>query len=41
MRLAHLMGRELGYGLEAVKRIKSVLDPDNIMNPGKLGLQEI
>jgi len=34
------MGRELGYGLEVVKGIKSVLDRDNIMNPGKLGLME-
>ena len=40
LRLGHLMERELGYGLEVVKGIKSALDPDNIMNPGKLGLLE-
>ena len=39
VRLAHLMDRELGYGLEVMKRIKEALDPDNIMNPGKLDLE--
>jgi FAD/FMN-containing dehydrogenase len=38
VRLAHLMDRELGYGLEVMKRIKATLDPDNIINPGKLGI---
>jgi len=39
VRLAHLMDRELGYGLEVMKGIKSALDPDNIMNPGELALE--
>ena len=38
VRLAHLMERELGPGLEVMRRIKQALDPDNIMNPGKLAL---
>lgn len=39
VRLAHLMDRELGYGLEVMRKIKGTLDPDNIMNPGKLALE--
>lgn len=39
VRLAHLMDRELGYGLEVLRAIKSALDPDNIMNPGKLAVE--
>lgn len=39
VKLAHLMDRELGPGLEVMKRIKEALDPDNIMNPGKLALE--
>lgn len=38
MRLAHLMEREHGLGLEVMRRIKDTLDPLNIMNPGKAGL---
>ncbi|MBM2826564.1 MAG: putative FAD-linked oxidoreductase [Dehalococcoidia bacterium] len=38
VRLAHLMGEELGSGLEVLQEIKKALDPHNIMNPGKLGL---
>lgn len=35
--LPHLQ-RELGGGLPALQAIKRALDPNNIMNPGKLGL---
>ena len=38
IKLAHLLGREWGVGLEVVQGIKQALDPNNIMNPGKLGL---
>ena len=38
VKLAPLMAREHGYGLEVMRGIKKVLDPNNIMNPGKLGL---
>ncbi len=38
IRLAHLMEREHGAGLEVLRRAKRALDPLNIMNPGKLGL---
>ena len=37
-KLAHLAERELGSTLEALRAIKAALDPNNIMNPGKLGL---
>ena len=38
VKLAPLMAAEHGYGLEVMRRIKRTLDPNNIMNPGKLGL---
>ena len=30
--------KELGESFEVLKRIKKILDPNNIMNPGKMGL---
>jgi FAD/FMN-containing dehydrogenase len=38
VRLAHLMEREHGGGLEVMRSIKRALDPQGILNPGKLGL---
>ena len=38
VKLAPLMAEEHGYGLEVMKRIKRMLDPKNIMNPGKMGI---
>jgi FAD/FMN-containing dehydrogenase len=38
IKLAPLMPQEHGYGLEVMRRIKRTLDPNNILNPGKLGL---
>ena len=38
IRLAHLMGREHGAGLDVLRRIKQALDPDGVLNPGKLAL---
>jgi alkyldihydroxyacetonephosphate synthase len=38
VKLAPLMESEHGYGLEVMRQIKRVLDPRNIMNPGKMGL---
>ncbi|MQG73922.1 MAG: FAD-binding oxidoreductase [SAR202 cluster bacterium] len=38
LKRAHLMKREIGPGLKTLDRIKRTLDPANVMNPGKLGL---
>jgi alkyldihydroxyacetonephosphate synthase len=37
-KLAHLVPRELGAGMEVLRGIKAALDPRGIMNPGRLGL---
>ena len=38
VKLAPMMAEEHGYGLEIMRRIKRVLDPNNVMNPGKMDL---
>lgn len=38
VRLAHLLDRELGAGMELLRALKGSLDPDHVLNPGKLGL---
>ena len=38
VKLNHLLARELGVGHEAIQDMKRTLDPNNIMNPGKLGM---
>jgi len=37
LRLAHLIAREHGTGLSVLRAIKAVLDPEGLLNPGKLG----
>ncbi|MGH9922572.1 MAG: FAD-binding oxidoreductase [Nitrososphaerales archaeon] len=37
-KLAHLMREEHSDGIQIMKKIKRTLDPNNIMNPGKLAL---
>ena len=37
VKLAPFMSKEHGYGLEVMRSLKTMLDPDNIMNPGKMG----
>ena len=38
VKLAHLMKEEHSDGIHVMKKIKRTLDPNNIMNPGKLAL---
>jgi len=38
VKLAPFMLKEHGYGLEIMRGIKKMLDPNNIMNPGKMAL---
>ncbi len=38
VKLNHLLAREMGAGHEVLQSLKRLLDPNNIMNPGKLGL---
>ena len=38
VKLNHLLAREMGVGQDVVGALKLGLDPNNIMNPGKLGL---
>ncbi|MGH7809168.1 MAG: FAD-binding oxidoreductase [Candidatus Binatia bacterium] len=38
VKLAPLMAGEHGYGLEVMRQIKRALDPNQILNPGKMGL---
>ena len=38
VKLASLMEAEHGYGLTMMRQLKRMLDPNNILNPGKMGL---
>jgi len=38
VKLASLMAEEHGYGLEVMRQLKRTLDPNDILNPGKLAL---
>ncbi|HEX9142690.1 MAG TPA: FAD-binding oxidoreductase, partial [Candidatus Binatia bacterium] len=38
VKLASLMAAEHGYGLKVMRQLKKTLDPNNILNPGKMDL---
>lgn len=38
IKLAHLMEREWGVGLELLRQVKAAVDPKGVLNPGKMGL---
>lgn len=38
LRLAPLMAREHGHGLDVLRQIKTIVDPYGVLNPGKLDL---
>jgi FAD/FMN-containing dehydrogenase len=38
VRLAHLLERELGEGVQLLRALKQILDPRHVLNPGKWGL---
>ncbi|MGZ8487190.1 MAG: FAD-binding oxidoreductase [Candidatus Binatia bacterium] len=38
VKLAPLMAEEHGYGLQVMRQIKKILDPNNVLNPGKMAL---
>jgi alkyldihydroxyacetonephosphate synthase len=38
LKLAPFMAAQHGAGLDVLRRIKTALDPNGLMNPGKLGL---
>ena len=38
LKLAPYMARQYGAAFETLRRVKSCLDPNDVMNPGKLGL---
>ena len=38
VKLNHLLAREQGAGHDVIRQLKQTLDPNNIMNPGKLAL---
>ncbi|MBM3924497.1 MAG: FAD-binding oxidoreductase [SAR202 cluster bacterium] len=40
IKLAHLLAREMDVSLDVLGNMKCSLDPHNIMNPGKLGLDK-
>src|SRR5205085_12563583 len=38
LRLQHLKDAELGSGMDLLRSIKRAMDPEGLLNPGKLGL---